>query len=865
MSGKSPGRRVHLVCNAHLDPMWLWHWEDGCAAALATLRVAADFCDEFPGFVFTQNEAVLYHWTAELDPALHERISGLVAARRWHVAGGAWLQPDLNAPGGESHIRQFLYGKQYFERHFSRRPTTAYNFDSFGHPEGFVQVLQGCGMDSYLFSRPDFGTFDLPVGVFAWRDRSGSEILARRLDEGYRSFGDLDQRLTQWLDHYCHEREPLLVWGIGNHGGGPSREELGQLQRWSDEHPEYELAHSTPEAFFAAARRDRQAKDVVRGEIQNSFPGCYSSMARLKRMHRQTAGEIQATERLATLAWWSRGMSFPAEALDKAWQDLLFSEFHDALAGSSTPDVERDTLQSLAHAREICRHQRLRTLIACQHADAAAAPGQTPVYVVNPHGFPLKRQVEIELNPSDRFPIEHKMQLEVTSAGRRIAHQALKPAHNIGLARCRLAVELRLGPWEIRRLDVQLTGAEGVRSPAAAVDTAGPLHINTRRWHITINTRTGLIDALTPRAGGESLVRAGAFAVQAFADLDHSWTCGDPDQVTTPRVWSQAPGWTRPRGQFRLANRAQVAALSPDPADRWQPGKHTHARALRIIEDGPLRLTVEAIFTLGDSNVIRHYSFGKRDDLIRISDRITFNAPDTLLKLAIPLAFQARNCTAEACYSAARRAPSRLHEEHPGGRWLMVQGDADKQMLGVCSTGVFSHSFRERELGLTLMRSPAYASFGLKPDNPNHVSRFIERQEQGVHEIVTEILPGRIREHELSMAAGALCMPPWWQTYFPNGRVDAQAPDPFTELVKVTPTAVEIVALKRSADGEALIVRVLNHAPRKVACRLTVSDRTFSLKLDAYRLATLRVERSNGRLRFRRVSLVEELPEHTRG
>lgn len=861
MSGRARRRRVHLVCNAHLDPMWLWHWEDGCAAALATLRVAADFCDEFPGFVFTQNEAVLYHWAAELDPPLHERIRALVGSGRWHVAGGAWLQPDLNAPGGESHIRQFLYGKQYFKRHFSRRPTTAYNFDSFGHPEGFVQVLQGCGMNSYLFSRPDFGTFDLPVGVFVWRDRSGSEILARRLDEGYRSFGDLDQRLTQWLDHYRAEREPLLVWGIGNHGGGPSREELGQLQRWSDEHPKYELTHSTPEAFFEAARHEGGDPEPVSGEIQKSFPGCYSSMARLKRVHRQAAGEIQATERLATLAWWVSEMKYPAEALDKAWQDLLFSEFHDALAGSSIPDVERDTLQSLAHAREICRRLRLQTLIACKYSDAAASPGETPIYVVNPHGFPLRKQVELEFNPSDRFPVEHKMQLKVTSRGKRLLHQRLKPAHNIGLARCRVAVELRLRPWEIRRLDVRLTGVEGTRSPPVALGAAAPLHVCTQRWKITVNTRTGLIDALTPRAGGQSLVRAGAFAVQAFADLDHSWTCGDPNQINGPRVWSQAPGWARPSGQFRLASRAQAAELSPDPADRWQCGNRTHTRAIRIIEDGPLRLTVEVVFTLGGSNVIRHYSFGKRDDLIRISDRITFNASDTLLKLNIPLAFPAQHCSAEACYSAARREPDRLHEEHPSGRWLMVQGGSEEQMLGVCSTGVFSHSFRERELGLTLMRSPAYASFGLKPDNPNHVGRYIERQDQGVHQIVTEILPGRIREHELSMAAGALCMPPSWQTYFPNGAADSQVPDPFTGLVEITPRTVEIVALKRSVDGEALIVRVLSHTPRRVACRLTVDDHVFCFFLGAYRLATLRVDRCNGRPRFRHVSLVEELSE----
>lgn len=98
-------QKCFLVCNAHLDPVWLWTWEEGLTEAISTYRVAADFLDEHPEFVFNHNESLLYEWVERNDPELFERIKKHVASGRWHLAGGAYLQPDLIATSGESAIR----------------------------------------------------------------------------------------------------------------------------------------------------------------------------------------------------------------------------------------------------------------------------------------------------------------------------------------------------------------------------------------------------------------------------------------------------------------------------------------------------------------------------------------------------------------------------------------------------------------------------------------------------------------------------------------------------------------------------------------------------------------------------------------
>ena len=143
-------KKIHLVCNAHLDPMWLWEWEEGAAEAISTFRVAADFCEQYDGFVFNHNEVTLYKWVEEYEPALFQRIQRLVKEGKWHIMGGWYLQPDCNIPCGESIVRQALIGKQYFMEKFGVEPTTAINFDPFGHSRGLVQILAKSGYDSYV-------------------------------------------------------------------------------------------------------------------------------------------------------------------------------------------------------------------------------------------------------------------------------------------------------------------------------------------------------------------------------------------------------------------------------------------------------------------------------------------------------------------------------------------------------------------------------------------------------------------------------------------------------------------------------------------------------------------------------------------
>ena len=134
-------KRVHLICNAHIDPIWQWDWQEGASAVLSTFRSAVNLADQYD-YIFCHNEVTAYKYVEEYAPELFEKIKHLVKVGKWRIVGGWYLQPDDNMPMGESFVRQIQMGFDYFREKFGATPTTAFNVDAFGHTRGLVQILK---------------------------------------------------------------------------------------------------------------------------------------------------------------------------------------------------------------------------------------------------------------------------------------------------------------------------------------------------------------------------------------------------------------------------------------------------------------------------------------------------------------------------------------------------------------------------------------------------------------------------------------------------------------------------------------------------------------------------------------------------
>lgn len=226
----------------------MWDWEEGLGEAISTFYQAEQFLREYD-YIFNHNEALLYEFVEEKDPELFKAILEQVKAGKWHIMGGWYLQPDCNLPSGEAFVRQISLGRSYFQEKFGIRPTTAINFDSFGHSVGLVQILKKCGFDSYLFCRPMPEMLALPAREFVWVGKDGSRVKASRVEDESIYCSGFGTALTdiQRKAAVCEDSDVgVALWGVGNHGGLPSRKDLNDVPHFI-QNAGYEVVHKVYE------------------------------------------------------------------------------------------------------------------------------------------------------------------------------------------------------------------------------------------------------------------------------------------------------------------------------------------------------------------------------------------------------------------------------------------------------------------------------------------------------------------------------------------------------------------------------------------------------------------------------------------
>jgi len=230
--------RVAAVGHAHLDTAWLWPLHDGRRKTARTFANQLRLLERYDDYVFGASSAQHYAWMEASYPALFAQVKSRIAEGRWEVLGGMWVEADCNMPSGESLIRQFLYGKAYFQRAFARDIDTLWLPDVFGYSGNLPQIMRICGAQSFATQKLSWGEYTtFPHQSFRWRGIDGSEVVTHFPPENNYCSNLEPSELIAGQNRYAQADvldEMLSLFGYGDGGGGPIDLHLERARRCVD-------------------------------------------------------------------------------------------------------------------------------------------------------------------------------------------------------------------------------------------------------------------------------------------------------------------------------------------------------------------------------------------------------------------------------------------------------------------------------------------------------------------------------------------------------------------------------------------------------------------------------------------------------
>lgn len=339
---------ITAIGHAHIDLAWIWPIRETKRKGARTFSTAIKLMDEYPWYVFGESQPQLYQWVKEDYPKLYEQIKERVKEGRIEVQGAMWVEPDTNVTSGESLVRQLLYGMKFFEDEFGITPETLWLPDTFGYSGALPQLMKKCGIKYFMTQKMCWSEWNkFPHHTFWWEGIDGSRVLAHMLPEntynGAMSPAAIRNSMNNYIDSDVSENF-LMLYGIGDGGGGPGREHLERAERMQNLSGLCPVHHEKSDAFFHKLEKNEDRYETWRGEMYlEKHQGTYTNQSRNKFYNRRCELALREAEFAASL---NGGFSKEDKAkIDDLWKEVLLYQFHDILPGSSIKRVYDECLE----------------------------------------------------------------------------------------------------------------------------------------------------------------------------------------------------------------------------------------------------------------------------------------------------------------------------------------------------------------------------------------------------------------------------------------------------------------------------------------------------------------------------------------
>jgi alpha-mannosidase len=838
---------IQLAGHAHIDMNWMWSWPETVALTVDTFSTMLKLMEEYPDFHFSQSQASVYAIMEKYRPDLLAKIAERVREGRWEVLASHWVEGDKNIAGAESLCRHLLYTRRYMKRLFDLDPENVpidWSPDTFGHAATVPGYLSQGGV-RYLYMHRPGDSEVAKMWMFWWEGPDGSRVLVRNDSSSSGAYngevrGPVLARDSATFFKQTGLKEHLFIYGVGDHGGGPTRRDILQavdMQEW----PVFpSINFGTVTGYMKSVEKAAATLPVITRELNFEFTGCYTTQTLVKKSNRLAENRLADAEMAATLAWGMTGLPYPSASLEEGWRDTLFNHFHDILPGSGVHDTRTYThglFQKTAAAAAQIETQALREL--ARRVDTSKVPGELAVIPSSALCNGLGAGVGFQSGIGGMAASD-----QTSGSGPRpfVVFNPLLDDRDEIVEATIWDNAPQAGQSPMRRGTFVAIGPDGARLPAQVVDSAN----YWRHEYVTLAFRAS--------------VKGGGYALYTIVEETDEKVVPEmrPDQravLTEPR--HHCPYSIRERAPVGLENEFLAVAINPvtggilrltdkvsgldlvtpeneAPALEYAV-ERAHAmsawiiqhagvapqvpllRDLRRKQTGPLKASVEADLRIEQSDMTVAYELQAGDPKLHI--RITgvwfqrgnkdIGVP--VLSFALPMALENVACRYEIPFGAVDR--NLTHgQEVPALQWAQAtgtpEGEADRSNragLLLLNDSKHGHSLTGNVLRLTLIRSSYEPD--ILPEIGQHEIKLAIQPFAGDLPVPQAIRAGQGFNRALKVVGTDVHTGTW------------PADDVF---VRQDNAAIQVCGVKKTEDGEGLIVRVFNPTAKKADARLAL-------------------------------------------
>ena len=779
---------LHLTGNSHIDAAWLWPWTETVDVVKRTFGTALQLMNEYPDYTYTQSAAQYNAWIADKYPQMNDEIKQRIKEGRWEIVGGMWVEPDLNMPDGEAQVRSILVGKRWFQKEYGVDVRIGWNPDSFGYTWQLPQIYKRSGIDYFVTQKMAWNdTNQLPFKLFWWESPDGSKVLTY-FPHDYANDNLNPVRLSNDLA-MAREKAPgttemMDLYGIGDHGGGPTRAILDEGVHWMQPDKVVpKMKFGTAQSYFTGieskieanspvwdyssiARGYKPPVDPGNGEVAiptwksemyfEYHRGVMTTQANHKRNMRDSEEQAINAEKLASLAWLD-GKKYPGDELTEAWKKITFNDFHDLAAGSGIGIIYKEAQKDFDDVRWATNEISQASIKTLGAEINTQVPGGVPLLVMNPlaweRGGPVTVDVQLPTPASGGISV-------LDPSGHVVPSQVLKSDAKTN------TYSLLILPGEVPSLGYKVLHVVAGTKPFASDLKADGLTLENATLKVTVDKETGCITSLYDKKTQFETLAPGACGnqLQTFKDLPKDYD-----------AWN----------------------IDPGTLDHFTP--IDHADSVELVDKGPLRAAIRVVHTWQSSKFVQDITLDDGADQVNVVSDFDWHENHVLLKAAFPLAATSDKATYEIPYGTIQRATTRNNSwekaqfEVPALRWADL-GDS-QHGFSLINNSKYGYDDQDNVLRLSLLRSPTWPD--PDADRGHHRFTYALYPHGGDWKQALTVRHGY--EYNYSLRAA--------QVEAHSGAMPAQF-----AYVTVKPDNVVLTALKKAEDSNSLSFRVYEWA-----------------------------------------------------